>query len=88
MKAREDTKEKPEISLLKFRELFDRCRKAAVPTHPAELAKRRAKVLFLTSDLELERLELLTLPGFVEEASQLRENVKNDSTKVSEFDSP
>lgn len=37
-----------------LRELFDQCRRGAVPTHPAELASFEAKVASLTIDLELE----------------------------------
>lgn len=43
--------------------------KIAVPSHLVELARLKANVAYVTSDLKLKELELQTLPGSSEEVA-------------------
>lgn len=61
---------------MKLRMMSDQGRKFKVLTHPAVLACLKAKVMFLTSDLEVKELDPQTFPGLVKEAAPLRDEVK------------
>lgn len=88
VEAPEDKKGKPVETLVELRELFDQGRIVAVLTHPAELAKLRAKIVSLKNDLEFKKLELQTFPGLFKEVARLGEEVKKVRTEALAFNVP
>lgn len=80
-----DEKYNPADTLEKISEVFDQGRKVAKPTHPAELVRVYAEVLFLVNNSEVNKIGLQTLLGIEAEGVHLCKEVKMAHTEVPEF---